>query len=213
MNKMRRKEFNIAEQYPEDVEQFLHNSSYGFLALQDDKLYPTVVPLNYVYYEGAIYFHGSKAGEKVKALKSQKNVTFAIAEEMAIIPSYVSDEYLACPATSYFKSVIIYGEAVIVDDYNEKCEVLQAFMEKLQPEGRHTPITSEQSLYTSHVKATHIVKINIDHYAAKFKFGQNLKGDKHNRVKEHLQSSNEQSSKEAAQLMARYCPYANPKTE
>lgn len=204
---MRRKEFDVNEEYEEDVNAFMHSMSYGFLALQGELQYASIVPLNYVYFNNAIYFHGSRIGEKMKTLQKQNLVTFAIAKEYAIVPSYMNDPFFACPATAFFKSVIVYGKASIVEDLEEKCDALHSFMKKLQPEGGYEPISSENKQYVSRVKATAIVRIDIDKLSAKFKFGQNWKEDKVEHVREQLDNRGQFLDHETSMLMERYCPH------
>lgn len=204
---MRRKEFDVQEEYEEDIIDFMNEMSYGFLALQGDHPYASIVPINYIYYNDAIYFHGSRIGEKMKTLKMQNHVTFAIAKEFAIIPSYMNDPFFACPATAFFKSVIVYGKATVIEDIEEKCDVLSAFMKKLQPEGGYAPISSDNKEYVSRVKATAIVRIDIDKLSAKFKFGQNWKNDKVEHVRDQLENRGQVLDHDTSLLMERYCPH------
>ncbi len=109
--------------------------------------------MNYVYHKGNVYFHGSKIGQKIKDITACPQVTFTVAKEYAVVPSYYSDPKLACPATTYFKSVCIWGHATILEDLYEKAEALTAFMEKLQPEGGYDPIDPADAGYLSNLKA------------------------------------------------------------
>jgi len=205
---MRRKEFQMNEEQKEDVITFLHEMSYGFLATMNDSEYPGILPINYVYFNDAIYFHGSRIGEKMKSIKKHPSVSFAIAKEFAQIPSYMNDPFYACPATVFFKSVIAYGEAVIVEDLEEKCDVMNALMQKLQPEGGYEPISIQDKGYAGQVKATAVVRIDIQQLNAKFKFGQNWKPNKLEHVSEQLLERGQQLDPETTMLMQRYCPHA-----
>jgi uncharacterized protein len=49
------------------IEQFLSHSHVGYLGLVDDEG-TYVIPLNYVWHDGKVYFHGSKEGRKTDAL-------------------------------------------------------------------------------------------------------------------------------------------------
>lgn len=207
---MRRKEFKVNETHEQDVISFLHEMSYGFLATKNDNIYPGILPINYVYFNGAIYFHGSRIGEKMKTIKQYPTVSFAVAKEYSQIPSYMNDPFYACPATVFFKSVIAYGKAVIVDDLEEKCDVLNALMQKLQPEGGYEPISLADKGYAGQVKATAIVRIEINRLNAKFKFGQNWKQEKLDNVSKQLSERGQQLDYETTQLMQRYCPHAQP---
>jgi len=205
---MRRKEFQVSEEHEEDVVAFLHEMNYGFLATKNDSDYPGILPINFVYFNDAIYFHGSRIGEKMKSMKQHPAVSFAVAKDYAQIPSYMNDPFYACPATVFFKSVIAHGNAVIVEDLEEKCDVLNALMQKLQPEGGYEPISLQDKGYAGQVKAIAIVRIDIQQLNAKFKFGQNWKLDKLEGVASQLSERGQPLDQETIELMQRYCPHA-----
>ena len=51
-----------------ECEEILKRGEYGVLAVQGDEGYPYAVPLNYVFVDGAIYFHSAKEGHKIDAI-------------------------------------------------------------------------------------------------------------------------------------------------
>ncbi|PRZ14713.1 pyridoxamine 5'-phosphate oxidase-like protein [Laceyella sediminis] len=65
----------------ERVRQLLHSTRVGYLGLVDaEGTY--VVPLNYVWYQDAIYFHGSEIGRKADALSTAAGpLCFTVAQE------------------------------------------------------------------------------------------------------------------------------------
>ena len=202
---MRRKEFKM-DADNEETEQFLHEMSFGYLGTVSEDGIAQMTPLNYVYVRGAIYFHGSKIGEKMNAIRRNARVSFAVAKEYAIIPSYFTDPVFACPATSFFKSVYITGTSEIIDDVQEKAEAFTAFMRKLQPEGGYADIDPADPGYAKQLKATAVVKINVDSVNAKFKFGQNWPQSKLEAIGEQLHERGRELDAETAELMMRYCP-------
>lgn len=202
---MRRQEFEIDNM--EETEQFLQEMSFGFLATVLEDGSPSVTPLNYVYTNGAIYFHGSRIGQKMTSLSADPRVSFSVAKEFAIIPSYFSDPLLACPATAYFKSVLVTGKAAIVEDLAEKAQVLQAMMTKLQPEGGHQPIKADAKEYRGRLKGVAVVRIDPTSITGKFKFGQNLTADKREPVEEGLYKRGLEHDAETIELMRKYCPH------
>ncbi|MBW7457554.1 pyridoxamine 5'-phosphate oxidase family protein [Paenibacillus sepulcri] len=205
---MRRQEFEMNDQVnQEELDSFLHEMSFGFLGTVDPDGSPCVTPLNYVYHNGSLYFHGSRAGEKMSNLKKEASVTFAVAKEFAIIPSYFSDPLMACPATSYFKSVRIDGQAVVVNDLQEKAEVLEALMRKLQPEGGYKTIDARDNDYIPRLKGVSLVRIDASKVVGKFKFGQNLKSKDREALTEGLQKRGLPTDAETIELMRRYCPH------
>lgn len=206
---MRRNEFE--EMDGEELDRLLNEMSFGVLGTIRPDGWPELTPLNFVLHEGHLYFHGSRAGQKMRNLRENPKVTFSVAKEFAIIPSYFSDPKLACPATAFFKSVILRGYGEIVEDLQEKADALAAFMRKLQPEGGYEPITPADAEYALQLKATSVVKIRIEERTGKYKFGQNMQEERMNKVIEGLDSRGLDRDEETAQLMKAYCPHHQKK--
>lgn len=202
---MRRKEF-LTEK-AEELETFLADMSFGFLGTAGTDGAPGVTPLNFVYWNGAIYFHGSRIGEKMDRIAADPRVAFAVAKEYAVIPSYFSDPFLACPATAYFKSVLIRGTARPVEDIGEKAGALEALMRKLQPEGGYRPIAADDPEYRKRLAGVAVVKIEIESITGKFKFGQNASGKTRGAIADGLRRRGRELDDETVRLMERYCPH------
>ncbi|WP_017814173.1 MULTISPECIES: pyridoxamine 5'-phosphate oxidase family protein [Paenibacillus] len=202
---MRRKEFTVEEQ--QELEQFLGEVSFGFLGLAGEDGWPRVIPLNFAYGNGVFYMHGSRAGEKMKLLREDNKVTFSAAREYALIPSYFTDEEMACPATAFFKSVTVRGHAEVVTDLEEKAMALGIFMQKLQPEGGYDPITTEDPRYIPRLKGVALIKIIPDEWTAKFKFGQNVRGQEREQIISGLQQRGSADDLSTLEMMEKYCPY------
>ncbi|WP_055109188.1 pyridoxamine 5'-phosphate oxidase family protein [Paenibacillus ihumii] len=203
---MRRKEFSMSEN-EQEIAKFLQEMTFGFLGTVGSDGACRVTPLNFVYGNGYFYFHGTRAGEKMKHLKANSQVSFTVAKEYAIIPSYFTDPQLACPASSYFKSVMVRGRAEIVEDLREKADAFTLFMEKLQPEGGYDPIDPDDQRYAGQLKAVALLRIVPEEISAKFKFGQNLKNNKFDDVVQGLQNRNRDIDLEAVEHMYKYCPF------
>lgn len=202
---MRRKEFTIAEQA--EIDAFLQEMTFGFLATVGEDGWPHMKALNFVCVDGALYFHGSKIGEKMEDLKSDNRVTFSVAKEYSLIPSYFSDPKLACPATAFFKSVTMRGRAVLVEDLVEKAKAFTAFMEKLQPEGGYEPIDPEDQEYANNLGGVALVKVEIEDLSAKFKFGQNLTENRMEKLVSQLDARGTELDRETIAMMEKYCPH------
>ncbi|MGN7360086.1 pyridoxamine 5'-phosphate oxidase family protein [Paenibacillus sp. SAF-054] len=206
---MRRDEFSISEE--QEIHDFLSGMSFGFLGTVGEDGRPRVTPLNYVYDQGNFYFHGSRIGEKMEHLKANPHVSFSVADEYAVIPSYFTDPNLACPATAYFKSVTASGRAEVVHNLDEKAAVFSLLMKKLQPEGGYDPIDASDPAYTSRLRNVAVVKIVTDHLSAKFKFGQNLTEDKREDVLCGLASRGAARDAETAELVRSSVPKTRKK--
>lgn len=190
-----------------EITAFLRRMSFGYLGTQSETPYPNVVPLNFVWHAGAVYFHSSRLGQKVKELKRNNAVTFCVADEVALIPSYFISEKLACPATAFFKSVVVYGRAEIIEDADEKVAALAAFMQKLQPEGGYAPFDITDDEYRREIKSVLVVKIVPDSISAKFKFGQNRNEEEWNKVRDGLSERGKPKDIEAVEEMQKRCPF------
>ncbi len=178
-----KKAFEITEE--KLIAEMLHQAEYGVLALCDDGK-PYAVPVNFVYLDQAIYFHSSKKGKKMEILAKNLRVSFNATVGDTIIPSFFSsDDGLACPASAFFKSVIVDGTAEIVTDQQETIVAFEAMMQKLQPEGQYKPFTD--ATYEKMLAVVALVKINVEKQSAKFKFGQNLKVERFEQVIAYLQ--------------------------
>ncbi|WP_274361892.1 pyridoxamine 5'-phosphate oxidase family protein [Paenibacillus thermotolerans] len=208
---MRRKEFTVGNE--QEVEEFLREMTFGFLGTIGDDGYPHITPLNFVYADGNFYMHGSKIGQKMSDLKQHSKVTFTVAKEYGIIPSYWSDPVLACPATAFFKSVVARGEASIVEDPAEKAAALSAFMEKLQPEGGYEPIRADHPKYKPQIAGVAVIKIAVKEMTAKFKFGQNFPKAKAEHIMTGLGERDRDLDAETIELMKKYCPHHNRQTD
>jgi uncharacterized protein len=169
-----------------EMERFLAEMGHGYLGAVRPDGWPVVVPLNFVYVDGRVYFHGAAEGEKMESLVADGRVTFTVADGFSIVPSYFRDPKLACPATQYYKCVMIRGRARVVEDAVEKAAALQAMMEKLQPEGGHEPIAADNPIYRKSLRSTAVVAVEVEEMTAKFKFGQNLPAAKRDAVAERL---------------------------
>lgn len=114
---MRRKKQLLSK---EDTVKILKRCTNGVMACLGDDSYPYAVPLNYVYHNNKIYFHSAKSGHKVDAIIKNPKVSFAVVDKDKI----VSEEY-----TSYFRSVIAFGKARIVEG-DEWSDAFMALVEK-----------------------------------------------------------------------------------
>ncbi len=183
----------------EIIYEILDKAQYGTLAIcRDDK--PYSLPLNFIRIDDDLYFHGSKNGRKMDILKVNLFASFSVVEPYSIISSYFSSkENLACPATHFFKSVIIDGKIEFVENYEEKVQALVFLMQKLQKEGKYKPLKDE--VYKKMIDATTIYKLNMGEISAKFKFGQHLSPERFDMIIEHLQKRGDEKDIETIALM------------
>ena len=149
---MRRKRQQLTE--AECIEILMKNTS-GVLAVLGDSGYPYAVPLSYVYDSGSLYFHCAKSGHKLDAVKNCDKVSFCIIDQDQVVP----EKY-----TTYFRSVIIFGRASVVEQEDEIRSAIGKLAVKYNPddskENRNNVIEKEY-------KAMCMVKIQIEHMTGK----------------------------------------------
>jgi nitroimidazol reductase NimA-like FMN-containing flavoprotein (pyridoxamine 5'-phosphate oxidase superfamily) len=148
---MRRKKQLLSE---EDSIQVLEKGTSGVLAVYGDDGYPYAVPLSYVYENHKIYFHSALSGHKLDAIKGNSKVSFCVIDKDQIVP----EEY-----TTYFRSVIVFGTAKLLELESEKRQTLEILAAKYSPEqvqGRKQEI--EKSIH--HLC---MIELSIDHMSGK----------------------------------------------
>lgn len=148
---MRRFKQKLTERECEEV---LFRGTDGVLALCGDEGYPYTVPLNFVYKDGAIYFHCAKDGHKIDAIKNCDKASFCVVDKNDI----VQEKY-----TTFFKSVIVFGRMSEVEDENEKYEGAKALTEKLCSDFKDG-IDEEIERFNSRLN---ILKLTVEHMSGK----------------------------------------------
>ena len=118
-----------------EIEEILERAPVGRLGLADGEE-PYVVPLNFVYDDGRIYFHSGVEGRKLEIIKSNPRVCFEVDE----IGEVVLNEGAVCFSTAYYKSVIALGTARLLEEDDEKMQALDLLMKKYAAGRKYEPI-------------------------------------------------------------------------
>ena len=111
-------------QSPEACAAILARGTSGVLALSGDDGYPYAVPLSYVYDGGAIYFHCAREGHKLDAIRRETKASFCVIDRDEVVPQ----EY-----TTYFRSVIAFGRARVLEEETEKRQALEKLAARYSP--------------------------------------------------------------------------------
>ena len=109
----------------EEVENILKTSPNGTLALYGENGYPYSVPVNFVYSNGKIYFHGAAEGYKLDCMKKDPHVSFSVIGK---------DDIAKENFTTLFSSVIAFGTVRVIDTMEEKIPVLEGMVGKYSAE-------------------------------------------------------------------------------
>lgn len=149
---MRRKRQQLSK---EECANILNSNTSGVLAVSGDNGYPYAVPLSYVYDGNALYFHCAKSGHKTDAIKSCDKVSFCVVDQDKIVPR----EY-----TTYFRSVIVFGRARILNDDEEILSAIEKLAIKYYPKDSKQ---NRDEVIKKEYAAMCIVKIDIDSMTGK----------------------------------------------
>ncbi len=148
---MRRKEREIKDAVI--IHQILSKSSVCRLAIHDEP-FPYIVPMNYGYKGGALFFHCALEGKKLELIKNNNKVGFEIEYDSEVIHDVIS-----CKWTTRYRSVIGTGEVEIISDNEEKKFGFDAIM---QQHGKFDNVYNEAAL-----KKALVLKLKIISYSAK----------------------------------------------
>jgi len=145
---------------------------------------PLLRPLHGVVVDGRLCFHAAPAGEKLAAVGQP---VVAMAEEtLAAVPSTFTSPHRACPATTFYRSASVHGTLRELVDPHTKARVLQALMERFQPEGGYRPITADDPMYAAAVRGLAVLTVDADRVVAKRSVAQHKRAAHRGRVIEQL---------------------------
>jgi nitroimidazol reductase NimA-like FMN-containing flavoprotein (pyridoxamine 5'-phosphate oxidase superfamily) len=134
MTGLRRAEKEITDRV--EVEAFLGEAEVGRLGTSVDGR-PYVVPVNFAYKDGKIYFHGAGEGKKLRDIAENPHVCFEV-DEAEVMPAEGPCDY------SYrYRSVIATGRARRLTGIDERADALRTIVEKYA-EGKGAEITRER---------------------------------------------------------------------
>ena len=149
---MRRK--NQLLSFEENIKVLNHGTS-GVLAVSGDDGYPYAVPLSYIYHDNKIFFHCAKTGHKLDAIVKNPKVSFCVIDQDKVVQA----EY-----TTYFRSVIAFGKARILEAEEEKRNALIILTERYSPDVKETNRLQKIEMGLS---AVCVIELEIEHMSGK----------------------------------------------
>jgi uncharacterized protein len=136
-----------------ELEQALWQGRVCHLAIPDEPL-PYLVPLNYGYQAGTLYFHSAPQGHKIELLERQLRARFIVTIDYGII-----EAERACSWGARFTSVMGSGRIEFIEDTQAKQAALHILMAQY----------SDQSFSfdEAQVAATRVFKLVIEAMSGK----------------------------------------------
>ncbi|WP_273214078.1 pyridoxamine 5'-phosphate oxidase family protein [Helicobacter rodentium] len=193
---MRRSDFEFEDRGA--IAEFLNAIEFGTLVIPDS--IPYAVPLSFCYADLEIYLHGAKAGRKHELLKHNPKVSFSAAKPYAYIPSSFLNGTMI--PTQFFFSVFVEGQFCVVEDWEEKKQILTRLVQKYEP--NNLQINMESGQFVGKERGTFVGKILVESLSAKAKFGQNLKAEDFAQIIQDLRNRWEARDSETIALMQKF---------
>ncbi len=137
---------------------------------ENDQLMPRLRTIHPAVLGGVIYWHSGLVGEKHSMLDARASLSFE--EFVATIPSTFVDPTLACPATTYYRSVHLDGHVLPVMDLAEKARVFNVMLDMHQKDAGHRPLSAEDPLYRQPLERIAVLRFLPAAMTGRFKLGQ-----------------------------------------
>ena len=149
---MRRKDKEITDKA--EIESIIGRSMVCRLAMTD-KGQPYIVPLCFGYKDNTLYFHSAGQGKKLDILKKNNLVCFEFDIDCEPIK-----EDKACDWGMKYKSVVGFGKASFIKDFESKCKALDVIMQQYSGESFVYP--------EAKVKNAVVIKVEIENMTGKY---------------------------------------------
>jgi len=140
----------------QDLLRILEQGEYGILSTADNQGRPYGVPMNYVYCDNCIYFHCAREGHKLDNLRDNRKASFCVVGDTRLLPREFNTE---------FASVIVFGEAAVIQEDSERRLALLKLVEKYSPEF----VEEGREYIEAHQAHTTLVKLVIHSMSGKAK--------------------------------------------
>lgn len=185
-------------QEKKEIEDILRRCRVGRFATIGEDGYPYIIPLNYVYWQGAIYFHCSRKGMKIDNIAADNRVCFEVDIPLAYLSSdFYHDGKPPCMVHQFYHSVIIKGRAELVEESEEKVGALNALVASHEPGVELIPITAD----TPAVDICAVVAVRIEEMTGKRDLAQKKNDQDKAELASYLKTRGLDGDLEAAELI------------
>ena len=147
---MRRTDREMSEK---EAIELLKKADYGFMGMVDEDGAPYVIPLNFVYADGAIYIHGAYEGQKMDNLTRDERACFSVVGGVEVI----SERF-----TTKYQSALVRGRVKMLEDEPKR----QALLLLCQ---KYTPVHMPQAVAEIEKSGsrTCVIRISVDSITGK----------------------------------------------
>lgn len=111
----------------ERIKNIVDKCDVCFIGMSDENNKPYVLPFNFGYENGIIYFHTGPGGLKLDILAKNPNVCVSFSTDHKL---FFRNEQVACSYGMQYRSVVATGKVEFVEDYDEKIDCMNIIMRK-----------------------------------------------------------------------------------
>jgi uncharacterized protein len=127
------------------------------IAMVDTDGKPYVLPFNFGTDDEYIWFHSAKTGKKIDILKLHPSVCVAFSSDYELGSRH---GHVACSYFMKYKSVLVYGEVEVIDDYDLKINGMNIIM-------KHYTGKDDFSYNAPAINNVEIFRLKTDHMTGK----------------------------------------------
>lgn len=159
----------------ETLIEFVKGQQLGRLVTADASGQPHIGLYPFLFLGQSIEMHLHRNDEQLADLGANARCVFEVDEVLGSIPSHWIHPANAMFATAYHRVVIFECEAVVSDDPEVLAAQQQRLMQYYQPDGGHTPVSTEHAMYRGPFREIRALTLNVRARKVKWKLGQNRK--------------------------------------
>ena len=120
-----------------EAREYLAANNEGRLATTGSDGQPYITPLNYIFYEGSIFFHCALKGRKLDNIKENDRVCFEVSRTEKNV--FAAE---TCKCSTRYISVLAFGRARLIDTAADKVRILNAISDKFAAGRPYQPVTA-----------------------------------------------------------------------
>jgi transcriptional regulator len=159
----------------EDLRVFVTSQQLGRLVTVGADGQPHIGLYPFLFLGDRIEMHLHRNDEQHADLATHGKCVFEVDEVLGSIPSHWVHATNAMFATAYHRTVIFECDAEVSDDGEVLAAQQQRLMQHYQPDGGHTPVSTEHAMYRAPFKEIRALTLTVRARKVKWKLGQNRK--------------------------------------
>ena len=110
---------------PDEINAIIGKCQVCHVAMIDNEGKPYVLPFNFGFENGVIYFHSSRNGKKIDILQNHPSICVAFSCDYLLRSQ---NKEVACSYSMKYRSVLAYGKVEFIEDHDQKMKALAIVM-------------------------------------------------------------------------------------